>query len=148
MLLPLTLPLIFPHALAQIAWPASGPEVCVVPSTVNIRPWTTCADVDSVYASANTKSAVLVNAQRGETESVQVLVRKDIDLDDDREREHNRSCRDSRVLVGRRAVALANLAERSLVGESYYTSDPAKHTGQSETHTCSRVPATRNTPPN
>ena len=31
-------------AEAQVAWPASGPELCTVPTTLPIRPTSTCSD--------------------------------------------------------------------------------------------------------
>ena len=71
------------RAGGQVAWPASGPEVCVVPSTWNVRPWSTCSDAIAVDASTNCADAALsIDISRGETESVQVLIRKAADLDD------------------------------------------------------------------
>ena len=66
-------------ALAQTGWPASGPELCVVPATLPIRPTSTCADYGH---GASCEDAVAdVAAQRGEAESVQLLLRRSADLD-------------------------------------------------------------------
>eukprot|EP00928_Gymnodinium_smaydae_P028478 TRINITY_DN21709_c0_g1_i1.p1 TRINITY_DN21709_c0_g1~~TRINITY_DN21709_c0_g1_i1.p1 ORF type:complete len:613 (-),score=49.12 TRINITY_DN21709_c0_g1_i1:124-1962(-) len=64
---------------AQIAWPASIPELCFVPSTVPIRPESTCSD----YGHGSSCEDVRINiaAQRGETESAQLLLRHSSDMD-------------------------------------------------------------------
>jgi hypothetical protein len=66
-------------APAQTGWPASGPELCVVPATLPIRPSSTCADFG---AGASCEGALAdVAAQRGEVESVQLLLRRSADMD-------------------------------------------------------------------
>lgn len=62
-------------------WPASGPELCVVPTTVPVRPDTTCADIGVASASCESRG-IDIAAQRGESEGVQLLLRKEADLDD------------------------------------------------------------------
>ena len=63
-------------------WPASLAEICVVPTTFPIRPHTTCADTGSSSTSCDA-AAISMQGQIGETESIQLLLRKGIDLIDD-----------------------------------------------------------------
>eukprot|EP00041_Stephanoeca_diplocostata_P013732 m.243299 g.243299 ORF g.243299 m.243299 type:complete len:403 (+) comp19445_c0_seq4:87-1295(+) len=63
------------------SWSASGPELCVVPTTAQVRPDSTCSDTTT--SSSNCASpAAYVNAQIGEVEDIQLLLRKSIDADD------------------------------------------------------------------
>ena len=62
-------------------WPGSGPDVCVVPSTFPVRPETTCSDSLSSRSDCQALNIDLA-FQRGETEDVQILIRKESDLDD------------------------------------------------------------------
>lgn len=66
-------------ASSQTGWPASGPELCVVSALLPIRPTSTCADFG--HGASCEALAVDVAAQRGETESIQLLLRHSADLD-------------------------------------------------------------------
>ena len=71
--------LLLAPALGQIAWPASGPELCTVPSTLSIRPASTCADFG--HGSSCEALKLDVAALRGEIESAQHLLRFGSDMD-------------------------------------------------------------------
>jgi len=66
---------------AQASWPGSGPDICVVPSTFPVRPDTTCSDSMSSRSDCEALNVDL-SFQRGESEDVQILIRKEPDLDD------------------------------------------------------------------
>jgi len=64
---------------AQTAWPASGPELCAVPSTLPVRPDSTCSDFG--HGSSCEETKIDIAAQRGEIESAQLLLRHASDQD-------------------------------------------------------------------
>ena len=63
------------------SWPAEGAELCVVPTTFPIRPFTTCADTGSSSSNCDAAEAY-IQGQIGETESLQLLMRDSRDADD------------------------------------------------------------------
>ena len=67
-------------AQAQTGWPASGPDICNVGSTANVRPSSLCGDFGA-RASCEDASLSLAGAV-GEVLSAQLLLRKEVDLDD------------------------------------------------------------------
>ena len=74
--------LIFALLPTNAQWPASLAEICVVPTTFPIRPHTTCADTGSSSSSCDA-AMIVMQGQIGETESVQILLRKGVDVIDD-----------------------------------------------------------------
>ena len=66
---------------AKSSWPALAPELCVVPTTTQIKPTSTCSDATSSTSNCAAPIAY-VNAQIGEIEDIQLLLRKSIDQDD------------------------------------------------------------------
>lgn len=68
---------------ARAQWPGSVPELCVVPTSFPIRPYsTTCSDVPASLPGGCAAPRASVSAQRGETEDVQLLLRRGADADD------------------------------------------------------------------
>ena len=63
------------------SWPSQGPELCVIPSTTQIRPHSTCSDT-TASTSACAAAHATVQAQIGEVEDIQLLLRKSTDSDD------------------------------------------------------------------
>lgn len=65
--------------LCSAQFPASLPELCTVPTTLPVRPWSTCADFG--HGSSVEDAKVDLAAQRGETEAAQLLLRYSSDMD-------------------------------------------------------------------
>ena len=82
MILQVSFLVIFALLPIKAQWPASLAEICVVPTTFPIRPHTTCADTGSSSSSCNA-AIISMQGQIGETESIQILLRKGVDLVDD-----------------------------------------------------------------
>ena len=78
----LALALLPSATLSQTGWPASGAELCVLPSTASVTPHSTCSAHASSTAGGCAAPTANVLAQLGETEDVQLLLRKEPDLDD------------------------------------------------------------------
>jgi hypothetical protein len=68
-------------SFAQTEWPGSNAELCVYPTTTQVRPHSTCSDTISSTSNCASSTA-FVHAQIGEIEDIQLLLRKGIDADD------------------------------------------------------------------
>ena len=72
----------FEFCFTSAQWSGSEPEICVVPSTFEVRPHSTCSDVPTSLTGGCAAPIASISAQRGETEDIQLLLRKGSDIDD------------------------------------------------------------------
>ena len=68
---------------ARAQWPGSVPELCVVPTSYPVRPYSsTCSDIPASVPGGCAAPHASISAQRGEIEDVQLLLRRGADADD------------------------------------------------------------------